>query len=88
MAPEPSLQDTVDRNYEAFRKVLPRLLKEHPGEYALLREGQAVGYFETPGEALADGDRRYPDRLFSVQQVTDRIIDLGIFSHAKTDGPV
>ncbi len=88
MATEPSIQDTVDRNYEAIRKDLPRLLKELSGEFTLLREGKSVGYFETPGEALAERDRLYEDRLFSVQQVTDRVIDLGIFSHAKTDGPV
>ena len=88
MTTEPSIQDTVDRNYEAFQKDLPRLLKEHPGEFALLREGNVVGYFETPGDALTEGDRRFEDSLFSVQEVTGRVVDLGFFSHVKIDGPV
>jgi len=37
-------QEEVDANYGAFKKMLPRLLKEHSGEYVLMRKGH-IGNF-------------------------------------------
>ena len=86
MASEASIQEAVDRNYEAFRNMLPDLLNSHPGEYALLRESQVVGFFESAGKAMSAGDERFSDQLFSIQLVTDKVVDLGFFSHARLHG--
>ncbi len=88
MATEASIQDAVDRNYEAFRNMLPELLTSHAGDYALLRERRVAGFFGSAGEAMVAGDQRYPDQLFSIQLVTDKVVDLGFFSHAKLRGSV
>lgn len=72
----------VDRNYDAFTRLLGSILAEHRDQLALMREGQIVGYFDTPREALEAASVRFPDGIFSIQEVTDEPIDLGFWSHA------
>ena len=71
----------VDRNYDAFMRMLASLLPEHRDEYALMRDGEVVGFFEKPGEANRAGVERFADGIFSIQEVTDEPIDLGFWSH-------
>ena len=80
MATEASIQDAVDRNYKAFEKLLPGLLAIHAGEIALMRHEKLIALFENAGAAMAEGNRQFPDELFSIQLVTDHVIDLGFFS--------
>jgi len=75
-------QETVDRNFEAFKKRLPELLEKHRGKYALLRHEEIGGFYETVSDAHTAGLQLYGDGLFSIQQVTDTPIDLGFYSHA------
>ena len=77
-------QQEVDLNYKTFQEQLNNLLPEHRGEFALLHHQQIVDFFETSNDAIAAGKAQFPDGLFSVQEVTDRVIDLGFFSHAMT----
>ena len=60
-----SIQDAVDRNYEAFTKLLPELLKTNPGQFALLRNGEIVVFFPTAREAIQHGENTFGDGLFS-----------------------
>lgn len=71
----------VDRNYDAFVRVLATLLPEHRDQFALMRDGKIVGFFVKPGEANRAGVERFPDGIFSIQEVTDEPIDLGFWSH-------
>jgi hypothetical protein len=71
----------VDRNYDAFVRVLGSILPEHKDQLALMRHGEIVGYFRSPREALVAAHERYPDGIFSVQEVTDEPLDLGFWSH-------
>jgi hypothetical protein len=71
----------VDRNYDAFNRVLGSILEEHRDQLALMRDGLIVGYFQTPKEALRAAYERFPDGIFSIQEVTDEPIDLGFWSH-------
>lgn len=77
-----SHQAKVDRNFEAFTKALPELLKSHPGKYALLHDGQVVDFFDTLGDAVKFGHAKFGDTNFSVQEVTRRIVSLGFHSYA------
>ena len=88
MATEAAIQEAVDQNYEAFEKLLPDLLATHADEVALMRDGKLVALFENAGAAMAEGDRQFLDQLFSIQVVTDRVIDLGFFSHVKHHGSI
>jgi hypothetical protein len=74
-------QEEVDRNYDVFMRMLASILEEHRDQLALMRGGAIVGYFETPRDALLAAAERFPDGIFSIQEVTDEPIDLGFWSH-------
>ena len=71
----------VDRNYDAFMRMLGGLLEDHRDQLALMRDGRIVGYFNTPRDALYAASEKFPDGIFSIQEVTDEPIDLGFWSH-------
>jgi hypothetical protein len=79
-----SAQDReVDQNYDAFQRALGSLLPRHRGQYALMRLREFVGFFDNPGDAFRAGIERFEDELFSIQEVTDEPIDLGLWSHVQ-----
>jgi hypothetical protein len=71
----------VDWNYDVFMRMLGSLLADHRDQLALMRDGNIDGYFYTPREALRAASERFPDAIFSIQEVTDEPIDLGFWSH-------
>lgn len=75
-------QIEVDRNLEAFREKLPELLLTHRGKFALIRHREVTGIFDTLMDALIAGQKLYSDQIFSIQEITEKFIDLGFFSHA------
>lgn len=77
-----ALTTEVDRNYDAFMALMPRLLVTRRNQYALLRHGKVVSFFETGAAALRHGRDNFDDGLYSIQHVTDAPVDLGFFSHA------
>jgi hypothetical protein len=77
-----STREQVDRNYEAFRTMLPSILPLHEGKYALMKDGAAVGFYSTLEDAYMTANQFYKDQPFSVQKVTNVAVDLGFFSHA------
>jgi hypothetical protein len=76
------LEREIDLNLEFFRGKLPELIAGHRDRYALLRKQEIVGIYDTIRDAKMTGDRFFPDGLFSIQKITDKSLDLGIFSHA------
>ncbi len=76
------LKAEVDANYDYFQRNLALLLPDHAGRYVLLRHCSLKGFFERPGDAYRAGCTQFPDELFSIQQVTAEVEDLGFFSHA------
>ena len=76
------IQAEVDKNFEAFRTMLPDLMKDHAGKYVLLRKSELIQKFDTAGDALIYAQAQFPDGLYSIQEVTGHTIDLGYFSHA------
>jgi len=76
-------REEVDRNYDAFTNMLPSILEEHRDELALMKDGRIVGYFDTPRGALEAASDRFPDGVFSIQEVTDEPIFLGVWSDAE-----
>jgi hypothetical protein len=76
-------QREVDRNYDAFMRILGSILQDLRDQLALMREARIVGYFATPREALRAATERFPDGIFSIQEVTDEPIDLGFWSHVR-----
>jgi hypothetical protein len=80
--------DQVEQNYRVFVEKLPSLLAAHRGKFALMRNGEIVSFFDTARDAYTAGQKLYEDGLFSIQQVVDRSVDLGYFSHAVPRHPV
>jgi hypothetical protein len=76
------VREQVDKNYEAFRAMLPTILPLHQDKYALMKDGAAVGFYSTLEDAYTTANQFYKDEPFSVQKVTDTAVDLGFFSHA------
>lgn len=65
-----TVQEEVDLNYEAFQKELPRLLHEHRGKFALLKNGRIMNFFSSAENARNTAASFIPDGLYSIQQVT------------------
>ena len=69
---EDARRETHD-NYAVFvEEMLPDLLESHPNEWALLRDRQLVGVYPTGIAANQAGRDQFPDRRFSIQEITDR----------------
>lgn len=75
-------RDQIEKNYLEFEKMLPDLIRTHAGKFALMKDGKIVTFFDTARDALVAGEKLYPDRLFSIQEVTRAPVDLGFYSHA------
>ena len=76
------IQDQIDQNYTAFTALLPDLMRTSAGKWALLHNGTLEGVFDTARDARLAGTILHADGLFSVQEVRNRAVDLGWFSHA------
>lgn len=76
-----NIQQEVDGNYEAFKAFLPELLKTDANRFALMHNRQVIACFDTSRDAIEAGQKMV-DGPFSIQEVTDRSVDLGYFSHA------
>ena len=86
--PVETQQQEVDRNYEAFETMLPDLLESNPGRTALMRDGKLIACFDTDRDAIEAGRTFFEDRRFSIQEITQRRVDLGYFSRAGVFGAV
>lgn len=75
-------QQEIDANYDFLQRRLALLLPEHQGRYALLKDCAIVGFYDKPIQAYREALERFPDGLFSIQEVTAEPLDLGFFSHA------
>jgi len=67
-------------NFSAFQTMLPSIITEHEGKFALMRDGTIIGYFSSRDDAREAGRILYKDKIFSIQQVTDQKLDLGYHS--------
>ena len=71
----------IDRNYDAFVRVLGSIIEDHRDQLALMRDGRIEGFYDTPRQALIAASEMFPDGRWSIQDVTDEPIDLGFWSH-------
>lgn len=75
-------QKTIDDNFAAFRKVLPAIMQQHAGRFALMHNAEIVDFFDTARDAVTAGEHLYENGEFSIQEVTQTPINLGRFSYA------
>jgi hypothetical protein len=81
-------QKAIDENYKAFSQILPELMKIYAGKFVVMRDKKAIEFFDTARDAMIYGAKTYEDGLFSVQEITQKPVDLGWFSHADLHHPV
>ena len=78
------MQNEIDKNYEAFLKELPELLKDENNlnKFSLWHDGSMVGIFDTESDAITVGKEKYKEfGNFSIQQITkSEGLDLGFIS--------
>lgn len=79
-----ALEQEIDRNLFAFLPKVPDLLADHEGEFALLRHQKVISLHVKLSEALASAEAQFADGLFSIQQVTQKPVELGFFSYADS----
>ena len=60
-----SKQTEIDGNLARFLEVLPNILSEHEGRYALLRRGAIIGFFKDALDAQIEGNKKFDDGIFS-----------------------
>lgn len=81
-----SVEVEIERNYAAFKDMLPDLIREHQGQYALLHNQELEGVYPSAGDADRAGYRKFADAPYSIQLVSDEPIDLGFYSYALSKG--
>jgi hypothetical protein len=77
----------VHENYEVFKELLPELMLRIPGKFVVLHRRKIAKSFDTFPDAVQFGYRTFGRGHFSVQEVTDRVITLGAWSHALHPDP-
>jgi hypothetical protein len=81
-AMERSLDMEIERNLFAFLPKLPTLLPNYEGSFAVLRDQEIRSIHEKLSDALKAAHREFADGLFSIQKVTEKPVELGLFSNA------
>ena len=77
------LDAEIQRNLFAFLPRLSDLLPDNEGRFALLRHQQIQSLHDKLSDALRRGYAEFADGLFSIQKVTDRPVELGMFGDAN-----
>lgn len=77
-----ALRAEIQFNYDAFQRALATFLPNELNRYALLRRGEVFAFFDRPGAADVAGSQSFPDGLYSIQQVTDEPVELGVYANA------
>ncbi|SFJ87267.1 hypothetical protein SAMN03159338_2623 [Sphingomonas sp. NFR04] len=76
------LRAEIAKNFDSFQRTLGTILPLQHNRFALLRHAEIVDFFDTPGAADNSGAARFPDGLYSIQQVTEEPVELGLYANA------
>jgi len=83
----PEERERMARDFEGYRRELPRLLTEgHANRFALIKDGQVVSVWDTYGDARQAGYERFQDAPFSVNRVNPLDVDRFPLLDAKLYG--
>lgn len=62
---------SAEKNYEFFKKELPKLMRDHKGQFVLIKDEQIIDFLPTMEAALKEAYQRFQDNDFIIQEVTD-----------------
>ena len=60
----------IDANAARFIELLSVLIPAHQGQWVLMRDREAVGFFSTAIDAHIAGNEMFGDGVFSVQRIS------------------
>ncbi len=69
-----SIPHYIIENDTSFRRLLPSIIINHEGEFALMRDGNIIRYYPHHFVADSKGQKFYPDGRFCVMKVTEEPI--------------
>ena len=75
----------VSRNFQAFKEKRATIEPTFFGKFALLRNKEIIDYFDSASDAIKFAEIKYKDGLYSIQKVTNKVVDLEYFSHAGSN---
>ncbi|WP_197054246.1 hypothetical protein [Sphingomonas sp. 37zxx] len=75
-------QREIEINFDRFERMLGQYLLTQRDRFALMRDGEVIGFFDTASAAGLAGAARFEDRIYSIQKVTDEPVEFGIYAHA------
>jgi hypothetical protein len=61
----------ISREEAAFERERARLARDHLGKFVLLRFDEVVGVFNSPGEAIKEGYRRFGMKRMVLREITE-----------------
>jgi len=82
MSDKSAREQELERNYAAFATLQPALLADHAGKFALMRHGNLEKIFDSAVDAAIFAEAQFEDDLWSLQEISAPVVDLGWFSHA------
>ncbi len=59
----------LETELRTYQRMLPEFLKEHEGDYVLIKGDHVEGFWKTKREALAGGYQRYPEQPIFVHRI-------------------
>jgi hypothetical protein len=61
----------VNSDFEFFESQLPNLLKEHRGQFVLIKDKAIQGYYASVEQALKEGYDKFGNTDFLIQEITN-----------------
>jgi hypothetical protein len=68
----------LDTERQFYSENLAEWLRQYPGKFALVKDRELIGTFDTAEEALAEGARRFGLEPFLVRRVQERADDVSV----------
>jgi hypothetical protein len=61
----------LESDYKFFESKLSELLKEHRGQFVIVKDNALHGFFPAMEDALKEGYKKFGNAEFLIQEVTD-----------------
>lgn len=74
------IEEEVRKNYAFFKKELPKLIRGYKDKFLIIRNEEVQDVCDSGEEAILKAKERFPDELYSIQQVSEEEVDLGSIS--------
>jgi len=69
-----NILEHIDKNYQAFKALLPGLMKTDFGRWAVMKDEKLIITMDTPRDAYIFATSQYGDEPYSIQEITDKPI--------------